>query len=137
MSELCLHSSKGILRYEIVPGYGYRAVVEIDEEISNFARALIPKSIRWNRPLYAPHISVIRKETPRNLYVWGAYQGEEIPFEYDSTLFNDATYWWLRCWSRRLETIREELGLPTHTSYTRAPDGAQCFHTTVANTKGM
>jgi hypothetical protein len=112
-----------------------RAVVEIDPEIANYYRSLIPKHITFKKPLHPAHISVVRKAIPENMEFWGKYEGEIITFEYDPYICFSEKYCWLRCYSTRLEDIREELGLPRHSPVTRPPDETPCFHTTIANFK--
>ena len=130
-----LFKSSGPLRYSIQEGYGYRLVVDVDPGIHELARALIPKAARVQRPMYPPHISVVRKQVPTRLEHWGRHEGREVEFEYCTRVFNDHTYWWLRVFCKELEDVRVELGLEPHSSWTVAPDGRRCFHTTVGNTK--
>jgi hypothetical protein len=127
--------SSGELRYSIQEGYGYRLVVDVDPGIHQLSRALIPKSARVARPMYPPHISVVRKQVPTILEAWGKHEGRVVEFEYDNWIFNDETYWWLRVYSKELEEIRVELGLLPHSHWTVGPDGERCFHTTVGNNK--
>lgn len=135
---MTLYWSKGILKYNR-PGenVGYRLVVDIDPGISEYYRALIPLGmVQLNKQMYSPHISVVRKEVPPNIEFWGKYEGEEVDFAYDNVVHHSATYWWLNCFSKRLEEIRLELGLPVNSPYTLPPEGfAKCFHSTIGNTK--
>jgi hypothetical protein len=110
-------------------------VVEIDSEIARLSRALIPKSVDVRVPLYPPHISVVRKQIPTRLDYWSKYEGQIIELDYCPWIFNDATYWWLNVFSKRLEDIRVELGLEAHSQWSMPPDGKRCFHITVGNTK--
>lgn len=128
-----LHKSHGYLKYSIDENNKYKLIVEVDPEIHRLSRSLIPKSVKFNIPRYPPHITVVRNEIPVNLDVWGI--SREIEFEYCSEIFNDETYWWLRVFSTELEKIRVGLGLDPHSPLIRAPDGENCFHTTIANTK--
>jgi hypothetical protein len=131
-----MFKSIGILKYAIVDlDPPYKLSLEIDKNISRYYFSLIPKHIRLQSQMYAPHISVVRKETPINLDVWGKYDGEEIEFEYDNYVYNDNTYYWLNVFSDRLEKIRVELGLPVVSGITKSPDGKHKFHTTIGNIK--
>lgn len=132
-----LIESKGILRYSHKPGYGYRLVVDIDPEIARLARYFVPKHVTLNTTRYAPHISVVRLETPKNLEVWGERDGKEVGFKYSPLLVNDHTYWWLRVWSDELVDLRVRMGLLPYGKMAKPPDGVHCFHTTIGNTKKL
>lgn len=131
-----LFESSGILRYSYTEEYGYKLVLEVDKGIADFYRSLIPKWIKVNSQMYAPHISVVRKEVPANLDVWGKYEGEIINFLYENQVNNGIIYYWLNAFCIRLEKIRIELGLPVSSQYTLPPEGfTKCFHITIANEK--
>jgi hypothetical protein len=131
-----LYESVGTLNYKHEEGYGYRLVVDIDPEISRYYRSLIPKWHSFNSQMYSPHISVVRHETPARLEFWEKYQGDAIQFVYSNVIQRGEVYWWLNVFSKKLEEIRIELGLPVDSPYTRPPDGFEkCFHTTLANSK--
>lgn len=133
-----LYPSSGALHYNHIDGYGYKLVVEVNSAIVDLARALVPKWIELNSTRYAPHISVVRRETPTNLTMWGKYEGEQVPFEYSPEIHYDNTYFWLRVFSKRLVEIRVELGLPpSRLGVTCPPDGEAVFHVTVGNRKGL
>lgn len=132
-----LLESKGVLRYKIVD-VGYRLVVEADQQLADYYRALIPKYKNVNRQRYGAHISVVRKETPVNLDFWGKYEGLEIDFLYDTEVKWGTVYYWINCFSKKLEEIRTELGLPVSSQYTRPPDSfIKCFHLTIGNSKSV
>lgn len=129
-----MFSSVGILRYF----EDYKLIVEIDPGIAEFYRSLIPKYIDWNRPRYAPHVTVIRSEMEEPLVkeAWGKYEGEEIEFFYDPQIKEGSVYFWLDVYCVKLENIRLELGLPATSMYTLPPEGfKKVFHTTLANKK--
>jgi hypothetical protein len=131
---MALHRSTGILEYSNGNGYGLRVV--IDPEISRYYRSLIPKYIVSNVQMYAPHISVIRKEVPPSLAAWKRHHGVEVEFEYENIVRFGSVYVWLNCFCFRLEEIRKELGLEVHSHYTLPPDGfSHCFHCTIGNFK--
>jgi len=132
IQELVMFSSVGILRYFDNP---YKLIVEIDPGISDYYQALIPKYIRFNKQMYAPHISVIRKESIPNLDLWGKHEGCEFKFEYDNYVYMGTNYLWLNVFSEELENIRLELGLTKTSEITRSPDGRHKFHTTIGNFK--
>ena len=131
-----LFTSRGILRYNSDNNGLPKLNVLVDQGISDFYRSLIPKYETARRQMYAAHISVVRKEVPTNWQYWGIYEGEEVEFTYCNIVNRGTVYWWLNAFSKRLETIRTELGLPISSMYTRPPDGwVRCFHITIGNSK--
>jgi len=133
-----MFKSEGKLIYSDLPKDDlsqFRLVVEIDPEIARYYRSLIPKSISVSVPLYAPHISVVRKEIPTNIDVWKKYNDEIVEFEYDPYIFFGQIYCWLNVYCIRLEDIREELGLTRISDITCPPDKRPVFHTTIGNQK--
>ena len=131
------HKSVGTLRYSIHPDVGHKLVVEADWGISLLARALIPVWMNVQPQRYSPHISVVRKERPRDMSAWGAHEGERIPFEYGTWTFDDGVYFWIQAYSERLKEIRAGLGLSGSSRMSRPPDGVECFHMTIANRKHL
>ncbi len=131
------YASQGTLVYSIDERVGRKLHVEIDPGIAETYRSLVPKYIRIARPKFAPHISVIRKEAVPRLDLWGKHDGARIEFEYETTIYNDDTYYWLRCFSPTLIEIRRELGLPDLSELARPPDLFDSFHTTIGNTKSV
>ena len=137
-SELGLVSATGILHYENM-GKFYKLVLNTDQGIADFYRAQVPRWIAQVKPQkYRAHISIVRKEIPRNLDAWGKYEGERVEFLYSRIVQNDDNYWWLNVFCKRFEEIRLELGLPVTSPYTLPPDGfKKCFHLTTGNTKAV
>jgi len=127
-----MFKSIGILKYHVNP---YKLIVEIDPGISDYYRSLVPKYIYVNKQMYAPHISVIRKEIIPNLDLWNKYDSNAFEFEYDNYIYISDNYLWLNVFSEELENIRFELGLPKTSEITRSPDGRHKFHTTIGNFK--
>jgi hypothetical protein len=130
--SLVMYSSTGILRYFDNP---YKLIVEVDTELVRYYRSLVPKYRASNPQRYAPHISVIRKETPPNLDLWGEYEGYEIAFEYSGEVQFGTVYQWLNVYSDQLIIVRQGLGLPPTSVLSRPPDGRVCFHVTIGNSK--
>lgn len=116
--------------------YGFKVHVDVDPGIAETYRALVPKSVRLQRTRYPPHISVVRKEMVTKLDLWGKHEGDMIPFEYEPEVYNDETYYWLRCYSPALVEIRRGLGLPDLSEMARGPDMFDSFHATIGNCKG-
>lgn len=124
-------NSSGRIRYT----FPYKINVEVDPELVRYYRALTP--IDLNSTRYAPHITVLREETPLKLEHWGKYEGKEISFSYSPIVNFNEIYWWLEAYSQELLTLRVELGLPPLSELARPPDGADCFHFTIGNRKNL
>lgn len=130
-----LYESKGIFKYSIVD-IGYRLVIEADQGLADYYRKLIPKYKEVQRQKYHAHISVVRHEVPINLEIWGKYENQEVEFVYDSDIKYGKVYYWLNVFSKKLEEVRTELGLPVSSQYTLPPSGyIKCFHLTIGNSK--
>lgn len=130
-----MFTSFGTLHYSNDPAHGPKVHVEVDPEIVRYARALVPKTVKLNPQRWAPHITVVRKEPVVDLSAWGKYDGHPVEFTYDPRVVPGAVYYWLRAWSTRLTEIRVELGLEPLAWACRPPDGEDCFHITLGNTK--
>jgi hypothetical protein len=97
LGGLIRYTSIGLLRYSFDPRSNEPKLhVDIDSGIAEMYRALVPKAVRLQRPKFAPHISVVRKEPVPRLDLWGVFEGREIEFEYEPTIYNDEIYYWLR-----------------------------------------
>jgi hypothetical protein len=134
-----LIKSEGVLRYHRGEQGSYKLELRICNGIGMFYRSLIPKWYTVRRQKYDQHISVVRKEVPKNLELWGKYEGERVEFYYDpEDICTDGNYWWINCYSLRLEEIRRELGLKPKWSLREPPRpfGAT-FHTTIGNQKEL
>lgn len=129
-----MYEADGILQY----GPGGRAVVWIDQGINDFYRKLIPKYCYPQPQMYPAHITVVRikKESPKNMDVWGKYEGEVIQYSYDPTIRFDGTYFYLNAYSERIGDIREELGLPRFRFGELGSDKCS-YHTSIANVKNQ
>lgn len=116
---------------KVVYGPGIRAIAEIDQELSDYYRSLIPKYYNVKPQKYKSHITIVRTaiENPPNMEYWGKYENQYINFSYSPVIHNDGTYFWLNAYSADIEKIREELGLP---KYRLARNE---YHITIANLK--
>jgi hypothetical protein len=133
-----LYWSKGRLRYGKDNNGIPKLTLEIDSGIVDLYLALIPKWVGTPaRQKYPPHISVVRKEPDLpNPEKWGLHEGKEIAFAYSPVVRKGTVYWWLNAFSKELEEVRLELGLPVSSPYTRPPEGYdKCFHITIGNSK--
>lgn len=130
-----LYSSSGTLHYERGDDW-FKVHCAVDQGISDYYRAMIPNTHIFNRQKYPAHISVVRNEIPPNMDVWGIHENQEIEFQYSNVVHFGTVYCWLNVFSKRLEEIRLELGLPVSSQYTLPPEGyIKCFHLTIANQK--
>lgn len=130
--------SLGTMRYSIWEG-GRRLVVEVDPELVKYYRSLVPGHLPVQPSRWKPHITVVRahKEVPSNLGAWEKYEREEVEFTYTTHIHMDGTYYWLNVACERLSKVRQELGLPVKSKWTRPPSGDDCFHITIGNRKHM
>jgi len=126
--------SRGRIIYQNDP---FKLIVEVDNQLGDYYRSLIPKHYRCQKPMYDSHISVLRNETPIKIEHWNKYQNLEIDFEYDPFVFDNGIYFWLNVPNKFLEELRLELGLTATNELTKPPDGTGCFHITIANTKHL
>ncbi len=119
--------TQGTLTY----GPGIRAAIRVDQQVSNFYRSMIPKYYCVNGQRHPAHITVVRigLERPPNMDVWEKYQGMSVKFEYSNVIERDGVYWFLRCRSEQIESIRQELGLRKYF------DRKKGYHLTLGNTK--
>jgi len=125
-----MYKSTGTLRYGQT-----NLVLDIDPEIVRYYRTFLSRKMFTNLQLYPAHISIVRKEVPL-WELWGKHAGRSIEFEYDGVIHHGTMYWWLNCWSKELEEIRTELGLPLEGKYFQAPAGyVHTWHITLGNTK--
>lgn len=124
--------SEGRLEY----GPGMRAVVWVDQDISNLYRKLIPKYYYPQPQMYNAHITVVRtsKESVKDLSSWNKYNGEIISFEYERYVNFDGIYFYLNVFSDRIGEIRQELGLPRF-RFGELGSAKGCYHISIANCK--
>jgi len=119
-------------------GPGIKASADIDQNISNYYRSLIPKYYNVKPQMYPAHITIVRlnKEQPTIMENWGKYEGKKISFEYDANVQRDDKYFWINAYSEDIGDIREELGLPRYRDDT-AFGGIKRneYHITIGNVK--
>lgn len=89
-------------------------ILKTDEELVRYYQSQIKQhyDVEFEKTVWGSHISVIRGTAPVAGANWGRYKNEKIEFTYDNEVYR--THWFLcvRAYSKRLEEIREELGLP-------------------------
>jgi len=114
----------------------YSLKLSVDEEIANLYRSFIPKSLRFNRPRYPAHITIVRNEILKDI---NGLERKELyyPFLYSNVIERCDTYIWLPVRAIQLQQLRVSLGLEEMSEWTRPPTGEDCFHITIGNTKGL
>jgi hypothetical protein len=107
-------------------------IVKVDEEICRYYRNLIHfryRSLQLSPSRNGAHITAIagKYEIPDNdhKHLWNKYEGEEIDFKYNPEINTDGEYFWMEVECKRIEEIREELGL--------TPKIIHPWHLTVGN----
>ena len=128
-----MFESRGKLHYTETDGF--RLILKVDQDLSDYYRSLIPSYYRSYRQGWAAHITVIRpgNDNPGKIRYWGDYENEEVSFIYSPYLENGRGFYWFNAWSKRLEHIREELGLFNISKFALKPEGYnKTFHCTVA-----
>jgi len=129
-----LYPSTGRLRYHDE----FRLIVEIDQQLVDYYRSLIPQWLVAQRTRYPAHITVVRqgKELPVHLEYWGKHDGQLVTFYYCPLIQMGKVYFWLNIFCCELEEVRLELGLPVVSQFGLPPEGfRKYFHTTIANLK--
>lgn len=128
-----LFQSTGHIRY----GQDGRLVLDVDQGISDYYRSLIPKCKNVQRPRWNAHVTIVRigKEIPRHKGLWRKYSWQKVDFVYDPYIYEDGLYFWLNVFSKKLEHIRRELGLPMMSTFAPPKGYDKSFHITIANKK--
>jgi len=129
-----LFQSTGTLQYS----KDWRLVLRVEQDLADYYRSLIPKWMPCQRPRWSAHITVVRqtKETPVHKENWWKYDGDVVDFIYSPFIHQGAVYYWLNVFSKRLEKIRQELGLPFYSQNALPPEGfKKYFHCTIGNLK--
>ena len=127
-----MFTSYGKLHYD--DAEGLRLVLQLDQDISDYYRVLIPPYYRVSKQGWRAHLTVVRpgNDSPGKIRYWGDYEGEQVEFIYSPYLENGHGFYWFNAWSKRLEAIREELGLFNTSKFALKPNGFdKTFHCTV------
>ena len=127
-----MFESTGTIHYD--DSDGFRVIMAVDQDILAYYHSLIPKGLRVAKPGFPAHVTVVRPkyDTITLHRYWGNHEGERVPFMYDPYQLDGYGYFWLDCWSLRLEAIRSELGLPNTSRLTTRPPGtSKTFHITI------
>lgn len=130
-TDLTLYESVGVIAYR-----EEFMILNVDQGIVDYYRALMPKYLWNHRQRWPAHISVVRHEMAEDQELWRSFEGEQIYFQYSNIVHVGKIYYWLNAFSIQLEEIRLSLGLPVHSQYTIPPEGfKKCFHITLGNFK--
>jgi hypothetical protein len=125
-------TSSGILHYS---DDEYRLVLKVEQDLSDYYRAMIPLYNRAYKQGWPAHLTVIRPEfdIPSKIEYWGRYEGEVVDFVYSPYIEWGKGFYWFNAWSKRLEIVREELGLINISKFALKPEGYnKTFHCTIA-----
>jgi hypothetical protein len=129
-----LHTAKAIVAYD----ENIQAVANIDQNISDYYRSLIPKYYYAKPQKALAHITIVRKkkETPNKMEFWRKHEGRIITYQYEPIIQTDGIYFWLNAYSSEIGYIRQELGLPQYRD-DRFYGGVQRneYHITIGNNK--
>ena len=132
-----MFTSYGKLHYD--DSDGMRLVLKLEQDISDYYRKLVPAHYRVYRQGWPAHLTVIRPlfDSPQKIRYWGDYEGERVEFVYSPFLEFGHGFCWFNAWSKRLEAIREELGLVNTSKFALKPEGFnKTFHCTIGKIDG-
>lgn len=133
--------SHGVLRYSPTTTDGknrasshgdpkWWVILDCCPELIAYYRSLVLKlhGIKLQKPLWGPHISVVRGDNPPNKEVWAKHTGKVIEFEYESWIVDNGKHWWLEVECPELVALRLELGLPPKPDFDfHITLGARCY----------
>lgn len=127
-----MFTSYGHLHYD--DSDGFRLTLRVSQDLSDYYRVLIPPYYGVGKQGWAAHITVVRPgfDEPGKIRYWGDYESEKVEFIYSPYLESGKGFYWFNAWSKRLEEIREELGLTNVSKFALLPTGyKKTFHCTV------
>jgi hypothetical protein len=106
-------------------------IIDCDPDLGRYLRHQFTAATYRTRPvqapLWGPHISVIRGETPPLTEGWERLDGQAVEFEYETVIRETDGYLWVPVACEAALEHRKELGLP------REPDPP--LHLTIGNLK--
>lgn len=97
----------------------------------------MPKYVRMQPQKYGAHITVTRPEyeTP-NTERWGEFHKQEIEFYYKPIVYFGEVYFWIDCYSKKLEMVRDSLNLYIDDKFDIPQKPfRKTFHLTIGNNK--
>ena len=103
----------------------YWLILKTDEELVRYYKSMLMQKydLNFEKTVWGSHISVIRGSVPKHPNQWKKHQNEVIDFEYTNRIYRVHSFFCIDAYSKRLEEIRQELGLP--------PTPKAGFHITV------
>jgi hypothetical protein len=111
----------------IVKTYRNWIIAELDSQITDYYRSLIPKAYYVNPPRTKAHVSIVRPfEWPDRPF--SQFNGDKIQIRYYLPIRTCGIYFWLDCDCDEIKEIRRKLGLPDYLKN-------DCYHITLGNTK--
>lgn len=129
---MILLQGKGKLIYD-PPRPGFKklkdnwSILTVNPELTRYYRwwMKFEKHVDLCEPSWGSHISVTRSpKLPKDKQaLWKKYQGEIVDYEYSNIIKkakdskNPGHFYFIEVWSKRLDEIRNELGLPYHPKY--------------------
>lgn len=121
------YTIKGIVEY-----FDIYIVAWLERDLAEYYRSLIPKYYNVQGTRYKPHLTIVRLdlETP-DKKLWYNHNSEIILIHYVPEIKTDGLYWWLDAYSKDVEKIRKEVGLPKYR------DGFDRYHITIGNNKDV
>lgn len=112
-----MFKSKGKLSYDPparIKAEPWWLILRTDKSIIDYYQYWIQKhyDLQFEKTVWGSHISVNRGVVPPNPSAWKKYKSEQIDFEYTNRIYRKHWFFCVDAYSKRLEEIREELGLP-------------------------
>jgi len=118
-----MHTSTGILRIErsIACEGCIWAYLECCAELGRYyrfaARFLDPQFIRLMKPAWGTHVTVIRREVPKNeTKMWGRNKSV-VTFQYEAPVRSNNKHVWLDVDCEEILDFRESVGLPRNPEF--------------------
>ena len=93
----------------------YWAIIQLECDISEYYAWFLQRryGISVIKPLWGPHVSVIRGEICDKL-IWDKFKSEfnnkDIQFEYENGFKTNGQHWWLRVVCDEMKQMRENMG---------------------------
>jgi hypothetical protein len=99
------------------------AIILINDGLCDYYSWFIEKryNIKLNKPLRGSHVTFINEIIDNNIFNDGKkfFDGKEIEINYDPTYIrtNDIGHWWIKVYSKDIESIRHSLGMNPNPYY--------------------
>lgn len=99
------------------------AIISIKDDMCNYYSWFIEKryNIKLNKPLRGTHVTFINEIMDDSTFIEGKkfFDGKEIEVNYDPTYVrtNEKGHWWIKVYSKDIDSIRIALGLNKNPYY--------------------